>query len=98
MGECYLLDLLLELIDLFGFISERKIFHLERLIDNSSGIEKIFILWKIRYISVSNMDVEKGCKKEFSCLFFENNIVVFEKILNLEHPVGYSLSVYTRWI
>lgn len=24
MGECYLLDLLLELIDLFGFISERK--------------------------------------------------------------------------
>lgn len=44
------------------------------------------------------MDVEKGCKKEFSCLFFENNIVVFEKILNLEHPVGYSLSVYTRWI
>lgn len=36
MGECYLLDLLLELIDfMFGFISERKIFHLERLIDNS---------------------------------------------------------------
>lgn len=80
MGECYLLDLLLELIDfMFGFISERKIFHLERLIDNSSGIEKIFILWKIRYISVSNMDVEKGCKKEFSCLFFENNTLLFSR-------------------
>lgn len=79
IGECYLLDLLLELIDLFGFISERKIFHLERLIDNSSGIEKIFILWKIRYISVSNMDVEKGCKKEFSCLFFENNTLLFSR-------------------